>query len=231
MNRAATIYSGGFGHEFGETSAHLARLAAVHGWNPTIASDVSDMVAALAETGLLVVNALRWSMTQADRYAPHRERWAGALTAGQFDAIDGFVTIGGSLLVVHTGTICWDTTPGWRRVLGGAWTWGRSHHPPLGPVAVALTGPGRAFSSGPDEFTLIDEAYHDLDPSPDCTILATAAVDAGPQPVVWTRRHARGRVGVDALGHDTRSLGHPGHAALLAGLFAWLQGRATDATD
>jgi type 1 glutamine amidotransferase len=216
----AVVLSGGYAHSFAETSAVLAGLAAETGMVPEIHDSVGAAMAALPGARLLVVNALWWSMAQHDKYAPHRAAHARNLSDSELAAMVQHVASGGGLLALHTATICWDTQPGWVQLMGGGWAWGRSHHPPLGPVAVSLTAQGAALS-GASDFEVIDEAYHALDPGPDCRILAHAAAGGAPQPIAWTRHHERGRVAVDALGHDVRSLRVPGHAALLRALIAW----------
>jgi hypothetical protein len=212
------LLSGGHAHPFAETSAALAALAG----DATVVTDVDAAVAALPDARLLLVNALWWSMTQDEKYAPFRAEHARDLDPAAFDAIAAFVAGGGALFAFHTATICWDRTPGWKALMGGGWTWGRSHHPPLGPVLAELTPAGARLSDGPPRFFLLDECYHDLDPAADCTILATATAGEDPQPVAWHRRHGAGRVAVDALGHDRASIEEPGHAALIAGILRWL---------
>lgn len=222
MGTKAVIFSGGVGHPFAETSAELARILSAHDWAPAIFTDLDEALAHLAGADLLVVNALTWSMTQDEKYAPLRERWAYYLGDAQMAAIETFVAHGGKLLVMHTGLICWDTQPGWRALTGGGWTWGVSHHPPYGPFTVQLTGEGQALSDGAPSFDLVDELYHNLAPGPDCTVLATAELGQGPQPLAWTRK-AGGRIAVDALGHDVRALSELGHRALIDGLLRWLR--------
>ena len=216
----AVVLSGGYAHPFAETSAVVAALAAEAGLAPEIHDSVGDALEALVGARLLVVNALWWSMQQDEKYAPHRAAHARMLAEDELAAMVGHVAAGGGLLALHTATICWDTQPGWVALMGGGWAWGRSHHPPLGPVAVSLTAQGAALS-GASDFEVIDEAYHALDPGPDCRILAHVTAGGAPQPIAWTRHHERGRVAVDALGHDARSLQVPGHAALLRALIAW----------
>lgn len=220
----AVILSGGHGHPFPETSAALGAAAEACGLPAERHGEVDAAIAALASGDLLVVNALWWSMTQDEKYAPHRAAHARDLPPGAMDAIAAHVAAGGALLALHTATICWDTEPRWKALLGGGWTWGRSHHPPLGPVTVAPTAAGAALAGRSGAFTLRDECYHALDPAPDCELLALAGAGADPpaQPVVWRRQWEGGRVAVDALGHDSASLAHPAHAALLAGLLRWL---------
>ena len=218
------ILSGGIFHPFAETSAALADLLAAEGIVCTVTEDVAEAIDALAHVDLFAVNALRWTMTQHEKYAPHRARWAMELTAGQQAAIDGFVQRGRGLLALHTATICFDAWPGWRVLLGGGWQWGASHHPPPEPADVAVL-PGHAITRGLTDFCLTDEIYHALSPGPDCNVLAQAASrtqPAGPQPLAWCRSHGAGRVFVDALGHDAASLAVPGHGALLRRAARWL---------
>lgn len=222
----ALLYSGGVNHPFEETSPEIASLLEDAGWRTSIETEIDVVIAQLASTDLLAVNALRWSMTQRETYAPLRERWAFQLGDRHMDRIEAFVAGGGRLLVIHTGTICWDTQPRWRAVMGGGWDWSRSHHPPLGRFTVALTEAGRTASGGFDAFEVEDEAYHCLDPSADCVVLAHCDLGEGPQPLAWMRRHGEGWVAVDALGHDRASLRVPGHQALLKGQIAWLAGEA-----
>ena len=219
----AVVLSGGYAHPFAETSAVVAELAADAGLAPEIHTSVGEAVLALPGARLLVVNALWWSMLQDEKYAPHRAAHARTLEDVELAALVQHVAAGGGLVALHTATICWDTQPGWVQLMGGGWAWGRSHHPPLGPVSVTLTADGAALSGAAD-FDVIDEAYHCLDPAPDCRILAHATAGGAPQPVAWTRIHGKGRVAVDALGHDVRSLKVQGHAALLRGLISWTVG-------
>jgi hypothetical protein len=227
--RRAVLLSGGYAHPFAETSAAIAGLVAEAGLQPEIFNNPADAVKGLPGAGLLVVNALWWSMEQHPKYAPHRAEHARHLSDTELAAFVQHVERGGSLLAVHTATICWDTQPGWRTLMGGGWTWGRSHHPPLGPVSVALTTEGCNLSGGSPQFTLVDEAYHRLEPAADCTVIAEATAGGSPQPVVWVRRFGAGRVAVDALGHDVRSISEAGHMALLQGLLRWLTEGGADA--
>ena len=223
MSRAAILLSGGYSHPFDDSSPALAALIEEAGWQPHVEESIGAAVADLADCpALLAVNALHWSMVQHEKYAPDRAAFAYALPYQHMDAIEQFVAGGGALYVQHVGTICFDTQPRWHDVMGGGWTWGRSHHPPMGKITVRLTEEGTRLSTGPEEFELLDEAYHNLDPAEDCTVLATSAIEEGPQPIAWVRTFGKGRVAVDALGHDARSINAPGHRELIAAQLAWL---------
>ena len=220
--KSAVLFSGGVGHPFEQTSPILARLIDEAGWDCRIETDLDAALADLPAAGLFAVNALYWSMTQGEKYAPLRAQWARELQPGQMDAMETFVANGGRLFALHTSTICWDTEPRWRQLIGGGWEWGVSHHPPYGPITVDLTGAGESLSEGQSHFDLVDEAYHNLAPAADCTVLATADLGEGPQPLAWNRDFGEGKVAVDALGHDVRSLEQPDHAALIRAQLKWL---------
>jgi len=211
------LYSDGYNHPFAQSSNALADSAQGMGLPTEITSDLADALARLRPgRDVLGINALRWSMTQFERYAADRPHWAGSLSDEHLAAMMDHVTSGGGLLAMHTAVICWDNQPGWLELLGGGWNWDRSHHPPLGPINVE---PSPALGA---PFEIIDEAYHHLDPAADCEIMATANAGEGAQPVVWQRRHGAGRIVVDALGHDARSLGAAGHVAILHAMLGWL---------
>lgn len=222
--RSAVLFSGGVGHAFEETSQILSDLINENGWDCHTETELESALASLADSGLLAVNALYWSMTQGEKYAPLRDVWAREISDDQIGKIEEFVCRGGRLFVLHTGVICWDTQPRWRDMMGGGWTWGVSHHPALGTIPVELTPEGSNLVDGPRGFVLIDEAYHNLTPADDCTILATADLGQGPQPLAWIRETGRGKVAVDALGHDRASLEVAGHHALIRGQLRWLAG-------
>lgn len=225
MAERALILSGGYSHPYHESSPALAELVAEAGFEPLIEDDIDAALTSLAERpALLVVNTLRWSMTQHEKYGPDREAYAYELPDEYMVAIADYVAEGGALFVLHISTISFDTQPRWHEVMGGGWKWGHTSHPPLGKIHVRLTLDGASISDGSTHFELVDEAYHNLDPKPDCTILATCEIKEGPQPVAWVRRYGEGRVAVDSLGHDARSINAPGHRELIAAQLNWLKG-------
>lgn len=211
------LYSDGYNHPFAQSSNALADIALGMGLPTEITSNLADALAKLRpRRDILAINALRWSMTQFERYAADRPHWAGSLSDEHLASIKDHIERGGGLLAMHTAVICWDNQPGWLDLLGGGWDWDRSFHPPLGAITVQ---PAPVFAA---PFEIVDEAYHHLDLAADCEIIATADAGEGPQPVVWRRQHGSGRIVVDALGHDARSLGAAGHVAILEAMLGWL---------
>ncbi|TNE49114.1 MAG: hypothetical protein EP341_08545 [Sphingomonadales bacterium] len=225
MTQDALILSGGYSHPFEESSPALAEILREAGFQTQIENDIDIAIAELDRSPtVLAVNSLRWSMTQHEKYAADRDEYAYELPDGHMDALAEYVRSGGSLFVLHVSTICFDTQPRWLEVMGGGWKWGRSHHPQMDRITVQLTDAGSELSAGSDTFELLDEAYHNLDPAKDCTVLATCEIDEGPQPIAWVRHFGKGRVAVDALGHDARSINSPGHRELISAQLEWLKG-------
>lgn len=230
----AIVLTGGVSHPFGQAVPALSDLLAAAGFAPRCSGSVADVVAWLRQDpqALLVVYALRWSMTQHAKYAPDRARWAVDLAQAERDAIAGHVHAGGGLLGVHTASICFDTWPLWRNILGGAWVWGRSSHPPWGQVRTC-PHPRHVLTRGLEPWDCSDEVYSDLDLTSgiDVAMWARAtpvdAPSAAPlpeQPSLWTHHYGRGRVVYSALGHDRRSLLHPTHGRLLRRAAVWAAG-------
>ncbi|MGW4798460.1 ThuA domain-containing protein [Nonomuraea sp. NPDC004297] len=210
------ILSGGLFHDFAATSAALAEVLAEVGVESEITEDIAGALSEPSEVQLITVNALRWQMTQ-DRFADLREEWRFSLPAQARTTLLDHLDRGGGLLCMHAASICFDDWQGWPRVLGGCWTWPKSHHPPLGWTGVRVHGE-HPVVEGLRDFDVVDEVYSDLDVLPDVEPLASSHG----QPLVWARPVRRGRVLYDALGHDTRSYDNEVHRALLKRAALWL---------
>lgn len=232
------IFSGGVGHPFADTSDMLAELLAPLGIETDIAAP-DRWEAAIAGhpgpgVGMITFNALRWRML-AERYGAQREADAYLSTPTLRRFVDDHLEAGGGLLSIHTSCICFDDWSAWADILGAGWDWDRSFHPVLADgveVQSLLDG---------STFTATDEVYHGLHVTdPDRHVVATATVPldsfilnppplgaeglGDAQPVIWTRRHGTGRVVVDTLGHDHRSLGLHDHRRILLTAVQWATG-------
>lgn len=228
MSRALVLTGGpDHAHDFGASGAALAGLVAGAGFTVEVADHPDGAAARLAAGGIevLAMNALRWRMLP-ERYAPWRRAWAYHTPPATRAALDAFVAGGGGLIASHTASICFDDWPEWADVLGGAWDWDRSSHPPPAEVDVHVVAPHPVTDGLPERFTLVDEVYGDQRVRPDAEVLAVArrSPDDADQPVVWAYRHGRGRVVYDGFGHDAASLTHPVHARLLHQALAWVAG-------
>lgn len=228
----ALIYTGGIFHPFDEAAPALGRILLAVGFEPRITTSLDEWAgwAHAAPGALLVPYALRWSMTQHEKYAPYRAEWATGVSPEVRRAIASHVAAGGGLLGVHTASICFDDWPAWGEILGGAWEWGRSHHPPLGAVSASLDR-DHPLAAGLPDFDLVDESYSALRLQPDVDVYGWSEYagpesgSAGRQPALWTHRYGSGRVVYDALGHDVASLEHPVHRRLLQRAALWAAGQ------
>ena len=202
----ALLLTGGVGHPPEATGESLAAILADVGLATEATDDIDAGLAALDPTRhtLVVVNALWWTRPGS---APE-PRIRHLDDAGR-RAIGAWHADGRPILALHTGLLSFDDWPGWAELLGGAWVAGTSHHGPIAPLAVRTCAGG---------FEVTDECYQGIDLAGDVAVVASS--DAG-DPLAW-RRTGSGRVVVDLLGHDARSLDAAGHRALLARELTWL---------
>jgi type 1 glutamine amidotransferase len=232
----AIVLSGGVGHPFGQATPVLLEILEQAGFSTRSSDRVDEVLGWLRQDAgaLLVVYALRWSMTQHERFAAERASWSVDLTAAERELIAGHVSQGSGLLGIHTASICFDTWGQWRDVLGGAWVWGRSNHPAWGPVETRMN-PQHVLTRGLEPWSSMDEVYSELDLAPDIDVamwaravpaLAPGAAPLAEQPSVWTHGYGRGRVVYSGLGHDAASLRHPIHQRLLRRAALWASGVA-----
>lgn len=230
----AIVLTGGIHHPFDQSAKSLATVLGQAGFDARVSVDLDNVLATLQANpqALLVVYALRWTMTQHEKYAPYREQWALNLSNDARETIARHVYNGAGLLGVHTASICFDDWPQWLHVLGGAWRWGKSWHPVPGPAHVQLD-PRHELTSGLGDFDITDEVYSDQErlPAVEVAAWAQAAEGHGPrptgsQPVLWTHAYGRGRVVYDALGHDSGSIEHPVHSRILQRAALWASGRS-----
>ncbi len=223
MAKRALMLTGGIFHPFDTSAPALADVLRGVGIESQIEWNIEAAFARLDTEAfdLFVVHALRWGMEEHEKYAPHRAEWAYSMPPAHRAALERHVARGGGIVATHTAVICFGDWTGWGDLLGGAWRWGRSFHPPQGAARIAPVH-GAAFM-------LRDEIYHHVDPDETCEIIACGAAAETPDvpmPVIWRRTHGPARIFVDLLGHDAESIADPHHAALIAEGARWCVGRA-----
>ena len=198
------LLSGGIYHPFAETSGAIRDALSADGIESSV-MPVREGLARLAEDrfDLLTVNALAFSMTQAEKYAPLRARHAFVASAADRAAIREHMAGSGGLLGIHTAAICFDGWAEWPEILGAGWVWGQSR-PPI-PEYVTVEGSGG--------FTLWYQLYCGLDLAPGTEVLARATSESVPEPQpVLTRKE---RAVYLALGHDLTGVLADGYARML----------------
>ena len=223
---------GGIYHPFAETAAELAAILEQQGVASLITEDVDEAINALDGAALFTVNALRWRMLNHEKYQPYMDRWSYELPSCHGQALMDFVDRGGGLLGLHTASICFDAWPDYRHLLGGAWDWERTFHPPLGAAEIRpapsqaddASSSAQSLTAGMTNFELCDEIYHCLDVAADSRVILEGRLPLGPwQPISWAREQGKGRVIYHALGHDAASLSNEHHRAFLARCYRWLR--------
>jgi type 1 glutamine amidotransferase len=223
----AVVLSGGLTHDFPATSACLAELLELQGLAPEIYDDVEAALPALPGAALLVVNALRWTMTgpgTPDRYREQAAAEGVSPSATARAALAQHLRAGGGVLGMHTAAICFDDWPEWGQTLGGRWVWGISNHPPLGPPVRVRVTAAHPLVDGIDDFTIVDEVYGDLARCRDVSGLLAAPQPGGSkpaQPLLWAREYGGGRVVYDSLGHHPASYDVPQHREILRRAICW----------
>ena len=229
------ILSGGIRHDFPDNAAALAGQLAAAGFDPEIETDIEAGLARLENGGyaLLTVMALRWRMEGDAKYAPYRAKWAFSLSPDGRARLGGFVRGGGGLFGLHTAGLCFDDWAEWRAILGGVWLWGRSWHPPLGPVSIAKTAEAHPLTDDIGGFEIVDEVYCGLSLENGVRPLleARATEMELAEPVLWTHRYGKGRVVFDALGHNRASIEQNDHAEIIQRAARWAASVADGAPE
>jgi type 1 glutamine amidotransferase len=215
---------GGIYHPFEEAAPVLAALLAELGIESVITADVDEAVAELETADMFTLYALRWRMLNDEKYVPFLREWAFELPETHAATIQDFVEAGGAMLGLHTASICFDTWYEFPSLLGGAWRWGETFHPPLGNIDVRPAAE-HAATRDLDKFSLRDEVYHNLAIENGSQVLLEGRVPDGDwQPISWAHEVADGRVLYSALAHDKVSLECAAHAQFLKQAVSWLVG-------
>jgi uncharacterized protein len=134
-------------------------------------------------------------------------------------AFHDYVTGGGGLLVIHSGSAGYRETPVLRALMGGVF----AHHPPQVPVTMTPKA-GHPLAEGVEPYTEMDEHYFmELDAS-DADVYLTTTSEHGEQPGAWTLTRGAGRVGMLTPGHNVEVWLHPSFQALVRNALQWCAG-------
>jgi type 1 glutamine amidotransferase len=225
------ILTGGIRHDFDDNTAAVVELLADIGISCVQTTDMDRGIEQLGAESfdLVTIMALRWRMDGNPKYAALRNEFGYSIPHESRSTLIEYIRRGGGLFGLHTACLCFDDWDEWRDVLGGTWVWGRSFHPPLGPVSVSRGEQMHALTANLPVFDLVDEVYAGLDLASDTKPLLDACADDGTcAPVLWARRFGNGRVVFDALGHNRDSLQQVDHSRLIKRCAAWACGIPDD---
>ncbi len=219
----ALAFVGGWAHPATQTGPPLADALASLGVACEVVETFERATAELQQRtfDLLVVHACRFQMLD-DRYSPEQRAVHASLTPADFrEAVVAHLADGRPMLALHTASLCFDDWPAWNNLVGAAWSWERSNHPPPAPFVVTPT-PDPVVADV-HRFEVLDELYRFVTPVDGARVVATASdEEAIAYPIAWLHGSGPSRVAYDALGHDHRSLANAGHRALLGRMIEWL---------
>lgn len=224
---SVVILAGGspHAHDFHSIGAALAELFQSHGHDVRVIDHPDLAPAELADhkADALVVAGLWWDM-QGDAYDPWRDEHAYLTPQPTREALHQFVAGGGGLIALHTAPVCFGDWDGWGAIVGGAWNWGVSGHPPYGPVTATVIVDHPVVAGLAPEIALDDEIYGGMNLANGITPLAIArrTPDDTDQPVVWTHHFGDGRVVYDGFGHNVATIEHPDNAQILTQALDWV---------
>ncbi|HXI16760.1 MAG TPA: ThuA domain-containing protein [Chloroflexota bacterium] len=148
-------------------------------------------------------------------------RYALIVIAGHYESVPDtllltlrhYVEAGGPLLGLHAANSCF-TTPDYIDLIGSRFT----RHDPIKAYTVEVDEPDHPLTAGLTPFRVVDELREDTFQHDTIQIVASAEG----HPVAYWKPVGRGRVVYVSLGHDRRSLAHPGYLKLIENAVSWL---------
>jgi hypothetical protein len=148
------------------------------------------------------------------------------ITDGALGALDRFVSGGGGLLAVHGASASFKKTPRYFDILGGRFV----SHGPVGSYTVRRTAAAFSAFGVMEPLAVTDELYiHEY--GKDVTVHFSTDTDRGPEPVVWTRRHGKGRVCYVSLGHVAAVMNDRAVRRIMADGLLWTLGHQREGKD
>jgi len=132
------------------------------------------------------------------------------------NAFVNYVSRGGGLLVIHSGSAGYQETPRFRALIGGVFV----RHP--AQCLVSFEPQARhPLTQGVEAFTLQDEHYEMALDDPNADVFAYTQSEHGRQPGAWTRREGVGRVCMLTPGHNLPIWLHPAYQRMIRNALTW----------
>lgn len=166
-----------------------------------VTEDTAELVTGLAEARLVVAYA---------------DTWETPLPDVQADALVGFVSRGGGLLVLHNG-VCWAKHPKVKALIGASFT----GHPDQEVMPYRLEA-SHAISTGQQGFEMREEPYrYDFVADASADVFLVYEQGGKPWPAGWTRTEGVGRMAALQPGHSPAAFENPGYASLVQRAALW----------
>ena len=136
-------------------------------------------------------------------------------TAEQIAALVAAVQGGKGFVGIHGATVTFGGDPSYVEMLGSKFI----THDAFKRFKVRIVDPEHPITAGIADFEINDELYVVEGDATRWHVLARAEG----HPLVYNKTFGKGRVHYNALGHDSRGLGHPSFQALLLRGIEWVR--------
>ena len=122
-----------------------------------------------------------------------------------------FVKNGKGFFVQHLATASFAKWEEFGKLCGRYWVMRKSGHGPRAVFKAEITEKEHPITAGLQDFDVDDELYAKLQGDGEINVLVTADSDWSKktEPLVFTRKHGKGRVVHNAFGHDRKALMTP----------------------
>src|SRR5262249_17307655 len=149
-------------------------------------------------------------------------------TAARAKELDAFLARGGGLVYLHYAVDGHRDVEALAERIGLAWRGGQSRFR-HGDLELTFPDDKSPISPGVGQLKFTDESYWRLAGDPGkIDVVATGVEEGKPQPLLWTRRHAKGRVFVSILGHYNWTFDDPLFRLLVLRGVCWTAGEPVD---
>ncbi len=226
------IITGDHGHDWKATTATFQEFLP----KDRITVDVTETPGKdLTSDNLKKYDVLLLNYRDTAKGAPD-SKWSDA----NMQAFLGAVRSGKGLVVYHHTSSAFLEKVEFERCIAGGWR-GQGYHGPKHQFTVKMNRPGSSLDTGrplpshpiiagmPTSFLhAVDELYANSVMFPENEVLATAYSDPAMEygtgkhePMIWVKNYARGRVFVNAMGHDTAAMKSLGFQTLTIRGIEW----------
>jgi type 1 glutamine amidotransferase len=196
------LLSGGR-HPYHETSPILKEFLEKAGHTVSLSQAAEELTGDLSSFNAIIFHT-------------RRDKEAGNdFTPAKREAFRKYVHDGGGLVSVHIAPASCPDWPEMKKITGGGWVNGTSHHPPFGWFQVFVSNPAHPLAKGVSDFWTFDECYCGLDIQPGIDVFMHGVVENEKRPLGWSHKYGKGKVANIALGHAGSSQQHPSFQRLI----------------
>jgi uncharacterized protein len=210
------LFLGGTWHDFDGFANWLTTFLGEDGCTVEAVHDLERQKQVEAESPGLVVDYTCLSETREDG-SPAIQR----MTDENANALAAWVQKGGALLALHAATVAAQSSPVFRRLVGGVFI----KHPPACSFTVYPLYGEHPITAGIQAFSVYDELYI-ARTEPDVQVHLVTCHEEFAYPLAWSRSEGLGRVAYLALGHDRRVWELPEYGKLVQQMVTWLRNRS-----